>query len=587
MSASTQATADSFRARIQKLSERARSHPYFTASLIFVLLLWAALGAYWLWGRDFLFDSEVQELTQLIPEEATFAMEIRDPAGFLTLAQELEPGPDAIRAWSQLANSPAFGEVQTIAYLLELKTGDLFPDLTALQDRPVAFAMFPDGSSLGLIQTSPASRLGAALAAAFAEQTIHMPGEESYDSRAEPTQNDSSPEEYVVRPEDSLPALIEEREALRNLEISHFRMGQHDLYMVFFGDVLFLADELETLVSSLRLAGSSTTYSLANQTGMPAARERLKSGGAALVYLRPTASFPGAFVPLAGGDEGLAIVLRAEVGGQKELLLEGSLHAIGTPTRYPATTGSVDWPARLPANEALTAAIFSPTVSGNQLPDLFAHAGDSLEDSAESIEELLELANLNQNVLGREPGFALVLHGFAPEGLYPRMTYAANGTDANAPWQLTAALFGNGEARVASLHGIDYRSLARAGEHHYVPACAAIGSGAFAGLYLISSGEDALRPTIAGLTGRAPVLADMSDQIRSDAPLQIILNVSEVRRNLRRVLEMTGQESGRFTVTTVDRDLMPLFDLMKHYRLIHITAGIASPEASGRIDFLR
>ncbi len=546
------------------------------------LIAATALSVYAL-TASYTLDPQIRNLAQLTPETATWFLSAESPAALRQLWLQ-SPAAQATRssaAWNNLAQTPEMVRLSALLYFLELKSGTHLGWGFELLDEPVAAARLEKGELLFIARLNLSSRIGIKLLNAFKGKTISLPNESAFDKPPEPprpdnqTEEDPAASEYVVKPEDSLPALIEKRESLRNLEISHIDLGGAGLYMTLLDDVLFASDSLDALEDSLQLAGDPEGASIAALPGMQSALAALAGRPSrALALLTPRAGLPGAVALFAGGDQGLAAVF--ELGDGRAPTAD--LYSIGA-SRFAAasapTTGPA-WAALLPADAPV--AIYSRRDS---LPELLA-LGKSAEgdprEMALAAERFFEKAGVNQTAW-KQAGFALVFHGFTlhQDRLYPEASLGANVSSAELD-RLRTALFGAGRIQSAAFQGVAYAKLVRA-QRYYAPSVARVQTAkATPGAASFLSGNPAgLESIVAAAAGARPDLTDMAADAAAnayaDAPLQIVVNLPAARRALRDLLLREGARSGRFTELTVDRDVLALFDIFGTYTRLHLSAG--------------
>lgn len=543
---------------------------------------------------------EIRNLAQLTPENATWFLAAESPAALRALWME-SSAAHATRssaAWNNLAQTPEMVRLSALLYFLELKSGTTLGWGFELLNRPVAAARLDNGSLLFLARLNLTSQIGVKLLNAFKGKTIALPNESAFDkppAQPQPAPSNSeeeSPSEYVVKPEDSVPALVEKRETLRNLEISHIDLGESGLYLTLLDDVLFASDSLESLEDALELAGSPAGASVAALPGMQAALQATANQESrALAMVTPGAGPPGALALLVGGDQGVAAVF--EFGGDAPPAAD--LYAIGK-SRFPvATDGAAgptagpDWANLLPADAAI--AIYSRHDTLAQLLESGKDAGGAPRDMALAAEDLLQKARLDL-AAWNQAGLALVFHGFKlhQERLYPEASLGANVPAAELE-RFRLALFGAGQIQSAIFQGGTYSKLLRR-EKFYQPAVARIRSvkSARAEASFLSATPAGLESLLAAAAGARPDLSDAPARqllaAHADAPVQVVLHLPSARRAVRDLLLREGARSGRFTETTVDRDVMALFDALGAYASLHIASGRTAAPA-GRMTFAR
>lgn len=540
---------------------------------------------------------EIRNLAQLTPETATWFLAAESPTALRTLWLESSAARTArsSAAWNNLAQTPEMVRLSALLYFLELKSGTALGWGFELLDRPVAAARLDDGSLLFLARLNLSSRIGVKLLNAFKGKTITLPNESAFDkppAEKPPAENNSEEDpaaaEYVVKPEDSLPALVEKRETLRNLEISHIDLGGAGLFMTLLDDVLLASDSLESLEDALQLAGQPQGASVAALPGMQAAlKAAADQESRALALITPRAGPPGALALLVGGDRGVAAVF--EFGADSPPAAD--LYAIGK-NRFAAESGpsrGPNWSALLPADAPI--AFYSRRDTLPELLALARDAGGAPRDMALAAEDVLKKSRLNLDAWN-QAGLALVFHGFTlrTDRLYPEASLGANVGAAELE-RFRTALFGAGQIESAAFQGAAYTRLLRR-EKFYQPAVARVRTTKTAPTEasFLSATPAGLESLLAAAAGARPDLSDRPAReplgAHADAPVQVVVHLPAAQRAVRDLLLREGARSGRFTELTVDRDVMALFDVISPYTALHIASGSAGAQV-GRLTFAR
>lgn len=539
---------------------------------------------------------EIRNLAQLTPDNAAWFLSAESPAALRTLWTESAAARTArsSEAWNNLARTPEMIRLSALLYFLELKSGTTLGWGFELLDRPVAAARLENGSLLFLARLNLSSQIGVRVLNAFKGKTITLPNESAFDKPPAAPQTENNPEgdpaaaQYVVKPEDSLPALVEKRETLRNLEISHIDLGGSGLYMTLLDDVLFASDSLDSLEDALELAGKPEGASVAALPGMQAALQAsANQESRALAFITPRAGPPGALALFVGGSRGVAAVFEFAGEGPPS----ADLYAIGQ-NRFAAASAPApgpNWPALLPADAPI--AIYSRRDTLPALLALGKAAGGEPREMAQAADNLLKKARLNLD-LWDQAGLALVFHGFTlrQDRLYPEASLGANVSAAELE-RFRTALFGAGQIESAAFQGATYSRLLRR-ERFYQPAVARVRTvktdPAEASFLSVTPGG--LESVLAAAAGARPDLSDASAieplGDHAEAPLQVAVHLPAARRALRDLLLREGARSGRFTELTVDRDVMALFDVLGPYTSLHIASGKAAAPA-GRLTLAR
>ncbi len=549
------------------------------------LALIIGVSAYAL-GKTYLLNPEIDQISQMIPRQAIFFVEVRNPARLLEMWSESGPA-------QRLANSPAYAnlkstpEVQnltSLVYFLELKTGSYFGDFISVLDRPAGFAYMQDGTFLAVTRTNVQSRLGIAVAQAFETgegRTIELPNQEQFEKA--PPKDTASEEPYVVKQEDSLPALIERRERLGNLQISEIDLGERSIYFALLDDVLFASDSIETLESSLSLAGDPESYSLATLAGMPAARSSLAADdGHALIYFGSSGGFWAPAAATLGGDAGLALVLKTN--GADTAQFDSFDAGESRLARFRKDDGRQELPARthwehlLPREAVLS--FYSAADSPAELLEYLENISGPPESIANNAQKMLRAGGLSTDELKGDPGTALIFHGFTwnAHNLTPQLSFGFRG-DADQLGRLTTAVFRPGDAaRSITFQNTAYTIYPRSGKN-YEPAFAAVQSAkASGGAAFLSTRDDVLKTIIGSAAGIRPDLSDLKSYTElgefAGAPMHVVVDLNEARLALRAFFKLGALRSDAYSEKTLDRDIQPFLDAFAGYGILHLAHGL-------------
>ena len=562
--------------RLKKTSPRRR----LAAGIIAVLCLAALLVFPFLLGASYTLHPTVKHGIHVIPDDAVYYLEIRNPQEFANRFKNSALGA-AIRgssAWRKLAGTPEFKKLLNVLYFIELKAGIAVEpaELPSFFGGSAGIAKMADGSMLIAARTNLKSKLGVGLYSAFKGERVELRKEPA---KKEERKNDAGPGgENVVSPEDYEELYAEERIALENLPASRISVMDGFIYLLMLDDFLFVSDSPETLKRSLAAATKPGGNSLKAMPGMDQALSAMDARGEALLYAHAEKSIAAPLLRNTVNGRGIALVLYLPDGAAAR----GDIYTIDPDGSRQGGSGrkGPEWQKSIPSDCAL--AFYSRDLGPRRALERISSLDEEWKNLKNYSREFFSAAGIDPaKYFGEQAGIALVLHGMelAEKKLYPQFSigYGAAVRDDS----LMKAIFAPGTPQPSSFQGKSYTSLAVNNGRHYTPACAHD-----AGSSMLCSGRALMEKYIAASNRNRPALGDLkSFQVLGEdakAPHHLVINVDGCIEALRDFYYYGAGRASSYTSATIDRDILPLAEPFRAYSTVHIVLGLAK-EPAGRL----
>ncbi|MES0492074.1 MAG: hypothetical protein ABUK01_18950 [Leptospirales bacterium] len=559
--------------KIKLLFKKLRSNkPLFIAIVILVaFILTASVFSISILSKNrYSLHTDIKQVMNVIPENASAYLEIKNLDTLKKRWDNSELGAriKKNKSWENLRNSSGLRKITSVLYYLQLKSGELadYDEITSFFNNTIGFAIFTNDSWISVARTNLKSRFGAALLASFKSEKIDVSIEKENTNDNEYNNDNNSAGVYV-------PAFPEQTVSVSNLRVSKISVKNESIYFVLLDDFLFIANDLNVLKASLKLASGPSSKSLASQPGFDQVKkEYLENDVHAMVYFNNKTSMLAPLLNIIHPGTGTALTIKAPT----DQLVSAKIYATGKiKTKKTETNASEkqSWEKQIPMDSTVT--FFSRDKNIEDLFDSFQNLDKRYKSLKGGVKRFVSAADIKTGNLNNSGGFAFTLHDLKLVKDKPIPDFAVAYKSEKADSILAEAIFKSSGSKKRVFQKSEYFGMNHEQRSFYTPSY-----GYFNHTQLLTSSSTIMQNYIAVSGGNQPAISDANTftliKKYSNAPMHIVVNIPRLINNLIVFYNYGANKSSEYSKITINNDIKPLFNPFLSYKTIHVATGFTN-----------